>query len=151
MASNLNRWFAGRFTAIATVSLLLVSAAFAQHYTRTDLTTNSSSVSGAPNIDPNLINPWGLSRATSSPWWISDNGTGLSTLYDLNGVPQSLVVTIPPRKMPRDHQLPPERSLTTPPASMWRRVSPPPSFSSPRTVRFPAGIPRSMSAKRSSW
>ncbi len=98
MASNLNRWFAGRFTAIATVSLLLVSAAFAQHYTRTDLTTNSSSVSSAPNIDPNLINPWGLSRATSSPWWISDNGTGLSTLYDLNGVPQSLVVTIPPPK-----------------------------------------------------
>lgn len=98
MASILNRRFAARFTAIAGLMFLLVGASFAQHYTRTDLTTNSSSVSGAPNIDPNLVNAWGLSRATSSPWWISDNGTGLSTLYDLNGVPQSLVVTIPPPK-----------------------------------------------------
>ena len=87
MASTLHRSFAARSTAIAGLAFLLVGAAFAQHYTRTDLTTDSSSVSGAPNIDPNLVNAWGLSRATSSPWWVSDNGTGLSTLYDLNGVP----------------------------------------------------------------
>jgi hypothetical protein len=34
-------------------------------------------------------------RSSGSPWWVSDNGTGLSTLYDASGVPQSLVVTIP--------------------------------------------------------
>jgi uncharacterized protein (TIGR03118 family) len=42
-----------------------------------------------------LINPWGLSRSSSSPWWISDNATGFSTLYNGAGAKQSLVVTIP--------------------------------------------------------
>jgi hypothetical protein len=55
----------------------------AQHYARTDLTANSASVSAkAANIDGNLQNAWGLSRASASPWWVSDNGTGVSTLYD---------------------------------------------------------------------
>jgi len=76
----------------------LAGNALAQHYTETDLTANRSGISNAPNIDPNLVNPWGLSRSSGSPWWASDNGTGLSTLYDLAGVPQSLVVTIPPPK-----------------------------------------------------
>jgi len=75
---------------------LLAGNALAQHYTETDLTANRSGISNAANIDPNLVNPWGLSRSSGSPWWDSDNGTGLSTLYDLNGLPQSLVVTIPP-------------------------------------------------------
>jgi len=96
MFANSYRSLAARSAATLALAFLLVSASFAQHYTRTDLTTDSSSVSSAPNVDTNLVNPWGLSRATSSPWWISDNGTGLSTLYDLNGVAQSLVVTIPP-------------------------------------------------------
>ncbi|HTS34391.1 MAG TPA: TIGR03118 family protein [Candidatus Solibacter sp.] len=87
---------ATRTSAALGLASLLVSTAFAQHYTRTDLTTNSSTVSSAPNIDPNLVNPWGLSRATGSPWWISDNGTGLSTLYDGTGAIVPLVVTIPP-------------------------------------------------------
>jgi uncharacterized protein (TIGR03118 family) len=87
-----------RFVSSLAVATLLVSAAFAQHYTRTDLTTNSSSVSAAPIVDPNLVNPWGLSRATSSPWWVSDNGTGVSTLYNAAGDIVPLVVTIPPPK-----------------------------------------------------
>lgn len=69
-------------------------AGFGEHYTRTDLTANT--VATAPNNDPKLVNAWGLSRSTTGPWWISDNGTGSSTLYNLNGVPQPLVVTIPP-------------------------------------------------------
>ena len=89
---------AARWAAIAAVAFSFVSVAFAQHYTRTDLTTNSSTVSSAPNVDPNLVNPWGLSRSTDSPWWIADNGTGLSTLYDGTGAIVPLVVTIPPPK-----------------------------------------------------
>ena len=46
--------------------------------------------------DTNLINPWGISFSATSPFWISDNGTGLSTLYNSTGAVQSLVVTIPP-------------------------------------------------------
>jgi uncharacterized protein (TIGR03118 family) len=50
----------------------------------------------AANTDPHLINPWGISLSPTGPFWVSDNGTGLSTLYNTTGVPQSLVVTIPP-------------------------------------------------------
>jgi uncharacterized protein (TIGR03118 family) len=82
--------------AIFTLLLLLPGSALAQQYHRTDLTTNSSMGSpSASNTDSNLINAWGLSRGSGSPWWVSDNGTGLSTLYDAVGVPQSLVVKIP--------------------------------------------------------
>jgi len=46
--------------------------------------------------DPNLVNPWGVSFSPTSPFWVSDNGTGLATLYNSTGTPLSLVVTIPP-------------------------------------------------------
>ena len=75
--------------------VMTVADAAAQHFTLTDLTANAA---GAPNIDPNLVNSWGLSRSSGSAWWVSDNGSGLSTLYDANGVPQSLVVAIPAPK-----------------------------------------------------
>ncbi len=78
-----------------TFVLVFAGNSLAQHYTRTDLTTDNSSVSPAPNVDPNLVNPWGMSRSSGSPWWISDNGTSLSTLYDSTGLPKSLVVSIP--------------------------------------------------------
>ena len=51
--------------------------------------------------DPNLVNAWGISESPSSPFWISDNGTGLTTLYSVppSGPPSAsivpLVVTIP--------------------------------------------------------
>ena len=77
--------------ALISVLLLCSSAAFAQHYTRTDLTADTA---GLPNMDPNLVNAWGMSRGTGSPWWISDNGTGLTTLYDATGLAQSLIVTV---------------------------------------------------------
>ncbi|WP_186268907.1 TIGR03118 family protein [Burkholderia gladioli] len=49
----------------------------------------------AANIDPNLKNGWGIAFNPTGVMWVSDNNTHLSTLYDGNGVPQSLVVTIP--------------------------------------------------------
>jgi uncharacterized protein (TIGR03118 family) len=51
--------------------------------------------------DPNLINPWGIAESTTSPFWISDNNAGVSTLYTVpgaNSTPVSvngLVVSIP--------------------------------------------------------
>ncbi len=74
---------------------------YAQHFTRTDLTVNPGSAITAPNTDDHLHNAWGLSRSSGSPWWISDNGTGVSTLYNAAGVAQPappLVVTIPAPK-----------------------------------------------------
>ena len=45
--------------------------------------------------DPNLVNAWGMSFGQNTFIWVSDNGTGVATLYDGSGVAQSLVVTIP--------------------------------------------------------
>jgi uncharacterized protein (TIGR03118 family) len=83
-----------RFTSGVALNLILGAAAFAQHYTQTNLVSNVSGV--APVTDPQLINAWGLSRGSASPWWISDQATGFSTLYNGTGAKQSLIVTIPP-------------------------------------------------------
>jgi uncharacterized protein (TIGR03118 family) len=78
--------------ALALASLLLgASNALAQHYQRTDLTTDNSNTSPtAPNVDSSLVNAWGMARSSASPWWISDNGTSLSTLYDGTGAARTL-------------------------------------------------------------
>ncbi len=83
-----------RFTAGAALTLIMGAVSFAQHYTQTNLVSNTSGV--APVTDPQLINPWGMSRGSGSPWWISDNATGFSTLYNGAGTKQSLIVSIPP-------------------------------------------------------
>jgi hypothetical protein len=83
-----------RFAAGAAVALTMSFAGFPQHYKQTDLVSNTSG--SAPVVDPQLINAWGLSRGPGSAWWVSDNLTGVSTLYDGEGDKQSLVVTIPP-------------------------------------------------------
>ncbi|MBN3754863.1 TIGR03118 family protein [Paraburkholderia sp. Tr-20389] len=49
----------------------------------------------APHTDPNLKNGWGVAFNPKGFVWVADNGTNLATLYDGNGAPQSLVVTIP--------------------------------------------------------
>jgi len=49
----------------------------------------------APHIDPNLINAWGLSASPTGPWWVADEATGVSTLYNGSGIPQTTIVTIP--------------------------------------------------------
>ncbi len=75
------------------VAISPATAQVTQHYTETPLTSNQTSL--APNHDADLVNPWGLSRSSKGPWWVSDNGTGLSTLYDGTGKKLPLVVTIP--------------------------------------------------------
>jgi uncharacterized protein (TIGR03118 family) len=40
----------------------------------------------AAHVDPNLINPWGVSSTPTSPYWVSDNNSGFSTLYTAAGV-----------------------------------------------------------------
>ena len=74
--------------------LLLVPALAHAQYQLTNLVSNQVD-SHAPTIDPLLANPWGLARSAGSPWWISDNDTGWSTLYEANGTQESLKVLIP--------------------------------------------------------
>jgi uncharacterized protein (TIGR03118 family) len=49
----------------------------------------------AANLDPSLKNPWGMSFTATSPFWVSDQGTSLATLYNGAGTKQGLVVTTP--------------------------------------------------------
>jgi uncharacterized protein (TIGR03118 family) len=49
-------------------------------FNQTDLV---SSVPGlAANTDPNLVDPWGISFSATSPFWISNQNTGTTSLYD---------------------------------------------------------------------
>src|ERR1700746_1150457 len=79
-------------------AVLIPTSVFAQ-YTRTDLVTNTGA--GGTVQDVHLVNAWGLVSTPTSPFWVSDNGTGVSTLYSIsnaNGVsatPVGLVVSIP--------------------------------------------------------
>lgn len=65
----------------------------AQHYKQTNLVSDVPGMAAV--TDPNLVNAWGISRGTTTPWWVSDNGTGLTTLYTGTGAAVPLVVTIP--------------------------------------------------------
>jgi len=83
------------FALLSTFGLILVlsSSALAQ-YRLTNLSSNQTKA--AKNDDPLNVNAWGMARGATSPWWIADQGSGWSTLYDENGVRQSLVVSVPP-------------------------------------------------------
>src|ERR1700730_1391082 len=55
----------------------------------------SNQIGTAPHQDTNLVNAWGLAFSADGPIWVSDEGKGVSTLYNGHGAPQSLVVTVP--------------------------------------------------------
>ncbi|HEV3111964.1 MAG TPA: TIGR03118 family protein [Candidatus Binataceae bacterium] len=76
-------------------------------YVRTDMVSDNTAVVPAAVQDPRLINAWGLVFAPTSPFWINDNNSGLSTLYAFDSVtglvdplPQPSVVIPPPSPEP---------------------------------------------------
>ena len=50
----------------------------------TNLVTDDQAVNPAQITDPFLKNPWGISHSAGSPFWVSDNGTGVATLYQVD-------------------------------------------------------------------
>jgi len=93
-----------KYGCLLAIVLLLCLGASAQtnSYTVTNIITNTNTGVGT---DPNLVNPWGLSRPSTksigeNEWWASDNVTGLSTLYYVNrggnANVTALKITIPP-------------------------------------------------------
>jgi uncharacterized protein (TIGR03118 family) len=76
------------------LGVLMVSGPAHAQYKLTNLVSNQLD-KHAPTIDPLLANPWGLARSAGSPWWLSDNDTGWSTLYTAAGAEEALKVTIP--------------------------------------------------------
>ena len=100
------RYFAP--AAVIAASIIAAPAARAQdgedrdnppnRYVVTNLTSDIPGV--ASNTDPVLQNAWGVAfTPAASPFWVADNATGCSTLYDGQGVPQTpptpLLVRIP--------------------------------------------------------
>ena len=80
----------------AACAILFISAPqllVADTFTQTNLVSDVPGM--APVTDPNLKNPWGVSFSTGSPFWVSNQASGNSTLYDGAGNINSLVVTIP--------------------------------------------------------
>jgi uncharacterized protein (TIGR03118 family) len=90
MVSITRRVFAWR--SLATVSLCLLATSLwaqqAQHYKQTNLISDLPGMAAA--TDPNLVNPWGMSRSSTSPWWISDNGVGIAQLNTGTGAAVAL-------------------------------------------------------------
>jgi uncharacterized protein (TIGR03118 family) len=69
------------------------ASAAANSYTVTNLV---SDVPGqAVHVDPDLVNAWGLTSLPTSPWWVADNGTDVSTLYRADGSKVPLTVQVP--------------------------------------------------------
>ena len=49
----------------------------------------------APVVDPKLVNAWGIAASDRGPWWVADNGSGYSTIYNGNGDKLPLEVQVP--------------------------------------------------------
>jgi len=75
------------------ITLVLGSIPALAQYQLTNLVSNQ--VGAAKHTDPLIVNGWGLAYGPGSPFWIADNGSGWSTLYNGSGKAQSLRVLIP--------------------------------------------------------
>ncbi len=80
-------------TACFGLAVIFASLAAQAQYKLTTLVSNQ--VRLAKNIDPLLVNAWGLVYKPGGPFWISDNQSGWSTIYDGTGAKKSLDVLIP--------------------------------------------------------
>ena len=75
-----------KFLAVFALSIFLLPAVTpAQHYKQSNLVSNLASIATPNPTDPNLKNPWGLTRSSTSPWWVANNNSGTSTLYTGTG------------------------------------------------------------------
>jgi uncharacterized protein (TIGR03118 family) len=104
MLSKSKSW---KFLPVVAFSLFLFpSVTQAQHYKQTNLVSDIASM--APTFDPNLKNPWGLTRSSTtptrpgSPFWVANNNSGTSTLFTGAGaiipINGTGTVTVPPPK-----------------------------------------------------
>ncbi len=75
------------------VALMLVSSAALAQYQLTNLVSNQTGQ--AQHTDPLLVNAWGIVHGPGGPFWISDEGTGWSTLYTGSGKKLGLQVVVP--------------------------------------------------------
>lgn len=78
---------------LSALLVLLCGSATCAQYEVTNLVSNQENT--AKTIDPLIVNAWGLTHGPGTPWWISDNNSGWSTLYTNTGAKVALNVLIP--------------------------------------------------------
>jgi uncharacterized protein (TIGR03118 family) len=78
------------------ISALPLPSAHAQanSYKQTNLVSDTAGM--APNMDSKLVNPWGIAFVPGNPFWISDNNSGFTTLYNQTGALNGSFVVPPP-------------------------------------------------------
>src|SRR5215468_9410077 len=82
-------------TALIAFTILFNATAISRADTYSWQNLQSDIAGVAEHVDPNLVNPWGMTVSPNGTIWVSDNGTSVSTLYRQDGSAVSLVVTIP--------------------------------------------------------
>jgi len=80
------------------LAVMAASPSLATRFTVKNLVSDGSVP--APTVDGNLINPWGIAASSTGPFWVANNGSGTSTLYNTAGSKLGLTVTIPPPSNP---------------------------------------------------
>jgi uncharacterized protein (TIGR03118 family) len=76
--------------------MCLLSATASAYTTNITQTNLVSDVPGLAAVtDPNLVNPWGISFSAASPFWVSDEGSNVSTVYTATGATARAPVTVP--------------------------------------------------------
>jgi len=78
--------------AIGVIAAYPIFAAPISGYIQTNLVSDVPNL--AANTDPNLKNPWGIATSASSPFWVANQVTSKSTLYNTAGTPQGLIVSV---------------------------------------------------------
>jgi uncharacterized protein (TIGR03118 family) len=119
--------------ALAMATFVVPSISTAQHFTQKNLVSDISQPDNADGskvvVDPNLKNPWGLTRSAGSPWWVSNNNSGTSTLYNGTGTP--------PKAFPDPHPDSNGNGIDSPFNNFV--MVPPPGFA-PGTASTPTGV-----------
>src|SRR3954452_11973336 len=77
---------------VALGAWLTPAAASDNSYKVTRLVSDKAGV--AQHQDHNLVNAWGLVAGPSTPWWVANNHSNTSTLYDGSGSAIPLVVRV---------------------------------------------------------
>jgi uncharacterized protein (TIGR03118 family) len=109
----IQRHFILPLIAVATTCMANVARADNDDFAYRQTNLVSDGAVSALTTDPQLKNPWGIAAIPGAPFWIADNGTGVSTLYDGLGDIVPLTVKIPvPNGAPRD-------STATPTGIAW--------------------------------
>lgn len=86
----------GFLLGLVCLGLFFISSAHAQtnSYKQTNLVSDTAGM--AANMDAKLVNPWGIAFVPNNPFWISDNNSGFTTLYDQTGALNGSFTIAPP-------------------------------------------------------